>query len=300
VGTNSSTASTDDKPRLTTLRPGAQILEISADVLQVAFPNYTATLKSPPVVKAALELLKLFRNPVPRENAVCAASQATGLTEPFVQYVVETLDRCRCLTNLCAGEEDFKLSDSFLGYISEDAQQLSDDLGATRPLLVHFGSTSDPLALAKSAGVIDVTEITVEPGAHCQTILDRITGVLQDRTMLVVWGLPYRLGLTASINDLAIDTGKPVLFGACEGVLGRVGPYVIPGNTPCLDCATSRLLSNAGAPEMQMLRSFRARYSDVVPEPWPTHSVFELAVLTQFVLELTRIAGRLGARISLW
>jgi bacteriocin biosynthesis cyclodehydratase domain-containing protein len=296
MGADASMGSSDnDRSPLTSLRPGAHILRISADTIQVAFPNYTATLKSPPVVKAATELLDLFRNPVSRDDAVCSVAESTQLTEPFVSYVVETLDRCRCLMNVYAGEDHAK-SNPFFGYVSENPQQLSNDLGAARTLLVHFGSTCEPLALATNSGLVGTTEVGIEAGASCQTVLTRITGALDDRTMMIVWGLPYRLGLTASINDLAIAAGKPVLFGACEGIVGRVGPYVIPGNTACLDCATNRLLSNAGAPEIQMVRSFRARHSDLVPEPWPTHSVFELAVFAQLMLEVTRIAGRLGSQ----
>jgi bacteriocin biosynthesis cyclodehydratase domain-containing protein len=278
------------------VRPGAHVLAISADTLQVVFANYTVTLNSPPVVKAATALLEVLREPAVRDVAVRDAAAETQLTEPFVLYVLETLGRSNCLIDVPDGAPpDDDPIDAFYGYASEDPARLRADLAAARPLLVHFGAINAP-RLARESGLDATTQIAIAPGTACHEVLDEIAENLVDASMLVVWGLPYRLGLTASLNDLAIEHDKPVLFGACEGLVGRVGPYVIPRNTACLECATSRQLAHAGAPEQRTLPAYRARHRDIVPAPWPTHPVFEQAVLAQFVLELTRIVGRLGAQ----
>jgi bacteriocin biosynthesis cyclodehydratase domain-containing protein len=267
-------------------------------VLQIAFANYTATLQSPPVVKVATVLLDVLREPTSRDVAVHDAAAATQLTEPFVRYVLETLGRLRCLVDVPA--DGLPLDDhidAFHGYVSDDPAGLRDDLFAARPLLVHFGDgIIDAPRLARASGLDGTTHIAIAAGTPCHELLDEIAAALSDASVLVVWGLPYRLGLTASLNDLAIARDKPVLFGACEGLVGRVGPYVIPGNTACLECAMSRLLAHAGAPEHRAQPAYRSRYRDVVPAPWPTHPAFETAILAQFVLELARIVGRLGAQ----
>ncbi len=280
------------------VRPGAHVLAISADTLQVAFANYTATFNSPPVVKAATALLELLREPTPREDAIRDAAVATQLKEPLVRYVLETLARSRCLLELPPGSPVHEDPlDTFHGYMAEDPAALRADLAAARPLLIHFGdAAAEAPQRARASGLDGVTDLLIEPGTPCHELLDEIGARLDDASMLAVWGLPYRLGLTASLNELAIERGRPVLFGACEGFVGRVGPYVIPSNTACLECAQSRMLSNAGAPELRALPAYRARHRDIVPEPWPTHPVFAEAVLSQFVLELTRITGRLGAQ----
>jgi bacteriocin biosynthesis cyclodehydratase domain-containing protein len=280
------------------VRPGAHVLAITADTLQIAFANYTATFNSPPVVQAATALLELLGEPINSDAAVRDAASATGLTEPFVRYVLETLARMHCIIDVPDGvlPRDEPI-DAFYGYMSDNAAGLQADLSAARPLLVHFGGgLVDAAGLAIASGLHATEALAVVPGAACQDALDEIAERIAHVSALVVWGLPYRLGLTGSLNDLAIAHDTPVLFGACEGLVGRVGPYVIPGNTACLECATNRLLANAGAPERRALPAFRARYRDVVPEPWPTHPVFEQAVLAQWVLELTRIVGRVGAQ----
>jgi bacteriocin biosynthesis cyclodehydratase domain-containing protein len=291
-------AAQEEQPVLVQLRPGAHVLEISADTLQIAFANYTVTLNSPPVVKAASSLLKTLRHATTRDSAVCSAASANQLTEPFVQYVLETLTRTRCLIEIPDGWQDLnEPNDAFLGYISDQPALLRDDLAAARPLLIDFGDGSAAaLELAVAGGLTGAAQFAVKPGTPCTEVLDGVAEALDEASMLIVWGLPYRLGLTASLNDLAIARDKSVLFGACEGLVGRVGPFVIPGNTACLECAVSRMLAHAGAPEQRAMPAYRARHRDVVPTPWPTSPVFEGAVLAQLVLEAVRIAGRLGVR----
>lgn len=288
----------DSAPRYVCVRPGAHMLASSTDMLQLAFANYTVTLNSPPVVQTATALLQLLREPTPPQAAIRQVTTATQLTDTFVQYVLETLVRCRCIVTLPDNVQPHEEPlDAFLAYASDNPAELRRDLGDARPLLVHFGAgNADALHLVGASGLQTAGDIAITPGAACPAVLDQITQSLAQASVLVVWGLPYRLGLTASLNDLAIACNKPVLFGACEGLVGRVGPYVLPGNTACLECATSRILAHGGAPEHRAVPAYRARHRDVVPEPWPTHPAFEVAVLSQLVLELTRICGRLGSQ----
>jgi len=82
----------------------------------------------------------------------------------------------------------------------------------------------------------------------------------------------------------------PVLFGSCEGVVGRVGPFVIPQNTACLECLNQRLLTHAGGPELRAYQQYRLHNDEVVPPVWPMHPLFVRAVAGLFAVELLEVA----------
>ena len=59
------------------------------------------------------------------------------------------------------------------------------------------------------------------------------------RGPIVVWDVPWRMPFARLLNDLAIDRDRRLLLGVCEGAVGRLGPYVLPRNTACLECVQS-------------------------------------------------------------
>ncbi|MFC4158914.1 TOMM precursor leader peptide-binding protein [Chitinimonas lacunae] len=50
-------------------------------------------------------------------------------------------------------------------------------------------------------------------------------------------------------NKLALDARHPVLFAALTDSHARIGPFVLPGETPCFACYHHRLRSNLRFPE---------------------------------------------------
>jgi len=108
--------------------------------------------------------------------------------------------------------------------------------------------------------------------------------------VLGCWNMPYRSPFARQVNELALAGTVPVLFGSCEGVVGRVGPFVIPQNTACLECLNQRLLTHAGGPELRAYQQYRLHNDEVVPPAWPTHPLFVRAVANLFALELLEVA----------
>jgi bacteriocin biosynthesis cyclodehydratase domain-containing protein len=277
------------------VRPGAHVLNVSADLMQIVFPNYSVTLRSPSVVTAAIKILEILQEPRLKSTAISYATSATALTESFIDYVMATLIRSRCLVAVSPDRPvNNDLLGTFYSYITDDPVQTCSELAAARPLFIHFDRDAiTPVEMALSAG-LQILPLPAIPGSSCLGVLAAVRERLSEASCLAVWGLPYRHGLTASLNNLAIENNMTALFGACEGLVGRVGPCVIPQNTACLECATARLLSHAGKEELQVMTAYRTRFGDVLPQYWPSHPVFERMVLAQFLLELTRLTVHLA------
>lgn len=277
---------------LVRLRPGAEVFEISADELQIAFANYTATFRSPPVTRAVKAVLQEL--PATREELVRLTAPVIGGEVGFVEYVLTMLDRSRCLYSAPPapdeGEGPTALG-NFYSSLGDDPSSVLSTIGAHRVVVVEPADTDEGLGpLLRDAGLSgDV--VTVKAGMTCGEAMTMVTGALEPvPASLVCWNLPYRLPFVQLLNGLAIEHRIPALFGACEGIVGRVGPYVLPGKTACIECTRLRLLSNAGPPELALTGQYRARYEDRLPEPKPVHPLFVGAVARLFILELAQIA----------
>ena len=270
------------------LRPGANVFGISPDELQIAFPNYTVSFTSPQVVRVVTAAVDVLRTGALRATVVDAAVAATGSDAPFVDYIVTLLSNSRCV--YVEGDSPGSGSlDQFHAYLGDDPGRVRSVL-ASRPVTVLATHPADDMRAEADRAGLNVTVVPLRAGATCGSVLARARDAINAGTwMLACWNVPYRVPLARMVNELAIEHRRGALFGACEGVVGRIGPYVLPGNSACLECANLRLLSNAGAPELRAQLEYRAKYDDVVPDPWPSHPVFEKAVAGLFLLELAQI-----------
>jgi hypothetical protein len=79
------------------LRPGAQVFDVSAEQLQVAFANYTATFSGLPVAQGIRALLPALVSGAERAELVKGAAEQAGLEASFLEYLVDLLLRTNCL-----------------------------------------------------------------------------------------------------------------------------------------------------------------------------------------------------------
>jgi bacteriocin biosynthesis cyclodehydratase domain-containing protein len=273
------------------LRPGAALYELSSDELQIAFPNYTATFTSPAVTKAVAAIVHSIGEGATREAVVRGAAGATGLEEEFVDYLVESLIASHCLA-IGASEQPAGALYDFYAYVGMDVLGVAERLRDARCVLVGLrGDASRPDEALGELG-LDIEPIEAEPGKSSAAPLAALEAALESSALVGCWNVPYRSPFARLVNELAARRAVPVLFGACEGVVGRVGPLVIPGNTACLECVTTRLLSHAGGPELRAYREYRLRNEETVPEPWPSHPLFVRGVAGFFGVELLQVALR--------
>lgn len=281
------------------LRPGANIFEVSPEQLQISFANHTATFQGVPVVKGMRVLLALLETGRTGSELISGTADQTGLQTTFVQYLLDLLAGSECLFEGASPEACYE-SDAlgrFYASIGHDPAKNLAKLAAARPILVLPRAASRSLEEKLRAAGISAEFVEMVSGERCDRGLEKVGQAVRNSSQLILsWGLPYRSPIARLLNDLALESRSPILFGCCEGLTGRIGPYIIPRDTPCLECLNNRILANSGPPERTAYAHYRARYSDTIGEPWPSHPVFEGAVEGLFVLELAQILLQLPPR----
>lgn len=281
------------------LRPGAAILDNSTDEIQIAFPNHTVTLVSPPVVKAVRALLPGLEIGRERGSIISEVTTATSLEPDFVEYVVGVLENSQCLYSDEGGRERVDRRGAFDALLGGDPAEAARRRAEPAVLLVRPAGV-EAVELSMTDAGLRVETVELEVGTTTEKAGSLVRDALDaGPDLAVAWGFAYRLPFARMLNELAIERRANVLFGTCEGVVGRVGPFVMPGNSACLDCANLRLLANAGGPELRAVAAHRVKLGDRLPEPWPAHPVFEGAVARFLVLEAAEIAaGRPSSTIG--
>lgn len=283
---------------LLAMRPGANVFAHSPDRLQIAFPNHTATFVSARVVRTVRALVEALAAPVARAEAIERASAAAGVDPGVAEYVLDLLWSSRCLRRTRSGEVA-RPADPLAEFLSS----LGDDGEATvarlreAQLAVVQGDAGEPIEGALAEAGLRVDPLRALPGDDVGAIVEHVRGVLDaGATTILCWGVPYRLPLAAQLNALALQARVPILFGVCEGVVGRIGPYVLPGASSCLECLNRRALSHAGPREAEAHAAWSGGTDAIVPEPWPVHPAFRGVVLRLLAIELADVVLGLPPR----
>jgi bacteriocin biosynthesis cyclodehydratase domain-containing protein len=285
----------DQNHRRPRLRPGAELFEVSEDKLHIAFPNHTVTFTTPIVTAGIKALLAAMEQDYDRHAVIVRVSTDNNLEPGFVSYLFEMLAASHCLywseSEPKATNHGETLWDYFAS-IGESPAEMKELLAAVRPVVLTSESGRQTLVDALNLCGISADVLPLLPGTSVREIASELRSHFNATSGLVVsWDFPYRSPAAQVINQTSME-GIPVLFGACEGLVARIGPYVIPMSTPCLECLNSRLLSHGGAEELSCFTAYRLRHQHVVQQPKPTHPVFLSSVAGFLVLELMQILLR--------
>jgi hypothetical protein len=275
--------------RVLRLRPGGRVFEISPEQLQISFPNHTATFQGTPVAKGLRALIPLLQPGGQKSELAASASEQSGLEPKFLEYLLDLLSNSNCLYEGSEAVDtppaDAPLAE-FYAAVGLDPEETLETLAAARPVIAAPVSRRESLSGALRAGGLSAELVDVHPGTSCAAALAQIKMLRGgSAAFLIGWDFPYRSPFARLLNDLALELSTPVLFGGCEGLTGRIGPYIIPRNTPCLECFNSRMLANAGVQERTAYAQGRARDTDAVAAPWPAHPLFH------DVIERSRCGG---------
>lgn len=278
------------------LRPGTQVFVISADEVQVAAVNHSTTFTGIPVVRVvaaiaeALAVEDLVAGPT---RVALVGRVAEGLAEapPLVEYVLEMMLQTGCLVwRGDAGPARLDALGEFYAAIGVNPDAAAPLLAAARPVVVAPATSADVMRMALAdAGMADAV-IEAPEGAACEGVLERLRAAMDAAPgPLVCWDVPWRMPFARLVNELAVERRRALLFGVCEGAIGRLGPYVLPQNTACLECVNIRLLGNSGELEGRVALSYRTRLADRVPGPAPAHPAFRRAMAGLLAVELSQI-----------
>jgi len=269
------------------------VFEISAEELQVSLVNHTSTFTSPPVVQTVRALLDGLKKSSTRTLLIDHVANKIKRTPKFVAYVLDLLENTGCLYRDSESSSDQlhegQLRDFFACIGSDPGINIELLSEATPVVVLPESEISNVSVVLENAG-INGRLVGISAGTSCKEGLRSVRKTLDDgTTMLVSWNFAYRMPFSRLLNDLAIERDVPILFGVCEGVVGHLGPYVIPQNTACLECVVKRMIANAGGHENRVLATFRTRYQNTVPSSGPTHPLFREAIFRLLVIELSRI-----------
>lgn len=143
-------------------------------------------------------------------------------------------------------------------------------------------------AILKSNSLAFCT-VGVASGCELDSVFREIgtTPTAFDRTVVV--GFPYKLPVARLIHQYLFSQGQPILFASFEGMTARLGPYVLPGSTPCLECLISRWISNAGSGELEALANIEACFDRKVPASLYSLPAFRTQAFGHLAVELARI-----------
>lgn len=282
-------ATTYEVPRL---RPGCRLLDVSEDKLHLAFANHTVTFTTSVVTRIVRAYVTRMDESLATEELIAAVVADTASDEGVARYVLEMLSASHCLFWLDAQPVPDDADNPLWRYyasIGENPVAMTKRLASARVVVITSESGDLWLRDVLLSAGIDATVMSVPPGALASEIATAIArhtaGTFE---VMACWNFPYRSRVAQFVNDAAIS-GQPVLFGGCEGLVGRIGPYVLSKTTACLQCLNSRLIANGGTEELSCFHAYQRSSTDTVSEAPTTHPAFMRAMAGLFAFELSQI-----------
>lgn len=277
-------------------RPTTEIYETTADNLIVVLPTHTASFSGASVVKGITSILQtLSGTPKSRQQVVLETEKKTAFGQQFVDYLIDLLLESSCIDLASSEHEtsDYGL-DAFYAQIGRDPEKTISDLASYRAVVACRAHVEPLFSQALEMAGLNMAVTAIQSGEDVVEVIEQVVSDGKESSLVVLYGFPYRQRFTRELNEAALEANVNVLYGNCEGLVGRVGPCVIPHNTPCLECLISRFLSNAGPGESAAYRA-QVQYDDgLTSVPWPTHPALESLVIQQLVLEISRFATRVS------
>jgi bacteriocin biosynthesis cyclodehydratase domain-containing protein len=274
------------------LRPGANVFKQANDNLQIAFPNYTVNFQTPDIVSLILEILSIMNDQHNVENIIESVTKKIEVDNEFAEYIINQLvsNNCAFFTNQEWIEKDENELTRFYKYIIEKSD-IVEKLQKTKfILLTPEDKIEDCKSVFKNCGLNPL----IIPAINGRTIKDYKEDISKNITadieFIASWNFPFRQPTANMINNLCINIKIPVLFGGCEGIISRIGPYVIPLNSSCLECMHLRLNSNFDENEIRSYAKFRVIEENNLGISWVSHPSFHLASLHLFAIEINRIS----------
>jgi bacteriocin biosynthesis cyclodehydratase domain-containing protein len=275
------------------VRPWLEAVEETPEFLILTSPNYSVTFRGVPLVRAIRALLAALQGGAERAAATAAAHSATGIPIELVGYAFELLLENACLYSSLEREaREGDEQDIFLASCGQDPSEIRRRLTSGLVVVIATEATYKVAQSLFDTGNIPCRVLPFGPRDHPEQQVERLQSSMSEASFVAVWDFPYRSPFASIVNVASLRSKTPALFGACEGLVGRVGPYVLPHASACLECFIARSLSNAGSGELEATTSYRRRNGTRIGSTAISHPVFRHAVASQFVLEATRILSK--------
>lgn len=270
-------------------RPALSMVESTVERLILAGPNYNVTFSGPPVVRAVTALLDVLAQGAARADAVRKASARSEQPLKLLEYAFDLLESNACLYSSEVPDAPADALDRFIASTGQDPDVRKRRLTTHRALLVVPTGMRGELEGSFQRAGIALEALEVGRESELDAVLSRVKERAPGTALVCAWGFSYRGPFARRLNEWSIEVDIPILFGTCEGSMGRVGPHVIPGASACLECLNRRALSNAGSSELDALLAYRRRWAGAVEGEVVTHPGFARATAEIFALEASQI-----------
>ena len=277
------------------LRPGAELLSLDDGRFAVAFPNYSVTFENSGNTALIASILsrclrgstrmELYREFADRESP----SKLDSLIEQLLH------SRCLVRGHSASLNSERDKATEYHYYVSDNPSETIKRLSATPVcMVIHHDYFSKQSRLITSESGMSVCVTEAREGDSVAEVISAVQKTVESHArasiVLGCWGFTYRSGLALELNRTALQNGWRVLFGSVEGVLARIGPFLIPGSTPCLVCVQARLLSNGGPNEVDIARAYGIQYAEKVSPSGPFHPIVASSAFGLYMIELTKVA----------
>ncbi|WP_431673927.1 TOMM precursor leader peptide-binding protein [Rhizobium leguminosarum] len=282
------------------LLPDVVFIPIQPDIAQLAFSNHSVTFNGMPIVTALESAIDALRAPLSLSCFVKNMHERTGASEQLSEMLIDLLLNAKCILRRKGG---VKTNPSFadqLNLRSDHTNEGSD----TAPILFCPNDKKDFFSDLFSQCDVQGPIIGFEYGKQPRDVRSVVEQVISEnvKQLVLVWGFPYRASLPRIVNELSLQNGFPVLYGTCDSAVGRVGPWVLPGSTSCLECLLSRFASNGGINEVVANKHYRIATERYLPLPALVHPAFGSMLASAFLQEATKVLKRIHPSTmgSLW
>lgn len=84
---------------------------------------------------------------------------------------------------------------------------------------------------------------------HWRAVSQLDESAVRGKTYIAVCLERYEPAILERVNDLSISHGVPFIWCCLDGMHGTVGPTILPRETSCFRCYTTRILANVDHPE---------------------------------------------------
>jgi bacteriocin biosynthesis cyclodehydratase domain-containing protein len=279
------------------LVPGATLLDSGPDETHLLLPNHNVTFLTTEVTRIVHAFADLLSVPTSRSRAIRLAAERTRSSLELCDYVWGLLDKSGCLAR--GSVEPVTPLHAFWASQGLDPGEAQQRLAAMPVVLV----TPAPFATAVSTalGASGLESVVIDTDDQTDQHLE--AAISDGAGLLACFGVAYGSSLARSVNAIGLAHELPMLYGQVSGLVARIGPFVLPRATACLECTVLRMLAHAGAAEARVIDAMR-RSSTGAPPAAPVHPTFLAASASLFVLEVANIglslpAQSLGAVIEL-
>lgn len=281
-----------DREIFFSMKAGSVLVGEDPAAVYIVGENHVSTFNGIPIARAIRVLFPLLEHEITRHELILSALKSSELTEQILEVAFDVLKNSSCLLERAKPSPH---SDSVADKLWKAGILATCGLDKTKITVVCPSDSEEMVTRSLGACGIECKVLSFDLGQQKQTVSLRINEYLQETPihLALCWGFSLRSSVPRVINAASLTYNFSALYGYCNSILARVGPWVLPGDSSCVECLIARLMSNAGSDEVAATQLYGRATDSYLPAQSVPHPAFEAIALAEFSLEASRIIWRL-------